>query len=211
MLKVAFPLQIQGKATFETPFGFIERQQGKREVVSQKWVDISTPEWGVSLLNNSKYGFDVNDNVIRMSLLRSPHDPDPKADEGQHEIHYRIYPHAGDWIQGGTVKAAFSYNTPMMARVTDAHAGALQYSYSFLQIDGANIVVTACKKSEYSDALILRLFETDGRNGTAMITTEQPVRNIMELNMIEESMRPLISAMSIPIRAYEVKTVALGF
>jgi alpha-mannosidase len=211
MLKVAFPLDIQGKATFETPFGFIERQQGKREVVSQKWVDISTPEWGVSLLNDSKYGFDVNDNVIRMSLLRSPHDPDPKADEGQHEIHYSLYVHTGDWIKGETVRAAFAYNTPLTVKVTDAHTGTLPANYSFLKLDAANIVVTACKKAEYSNALVLRLYETDGQSGTVMINSDQTVMNVMELNMIEESLRPLISALSIPIRPYEVKTVALGF
>ncbi len=212
MLKVAFPLNLQGQATFETPYGHIVRQQQPREVVSQKWVDVSDADWGVSLLNDCKYGFDVNDNTIRMSALRSPHDPDPKADEGRHEMHYALYPHNGDWKSGGTVQAAWAYNTPLVALPTVSHAGSMPASHSFLQVSGENVVVAACKKSEYSDALILRLFETAGKPGQANLSLNQPATQVSEVNMIEAEpvdLRLSGKSFSIALQPYEVKTVAI--
>jgi alpha-mannosidase len=106
LLKVAFPLSAHNeKATFEIPYGSIERpttrrtkaEQAQFEVPAQRWADISDQRHGFSLLNDSKYGYDDKGNVLRLSLLRSPEWPDPHADEGHHDFTYSMYPHAGGW------------------------------------------------------------------------------------------------------------------
>ena len=103
LLKVAFPVSAHSdKATFEIPFGSVERpttrntpaEQAQFEVPAQRWADISDAKHGFSLLNDCKYGYDAKGNVLRLSLLRSPEWPDPHADEGHHEFTYSLYPHA---------------------------------------------------------------------------------------------------------------------
>jgi alpha-mannosidase len=214
MLKVAFPLAVEGEATFETPYGHIVRDQTGKEVVSQKWVDVSDSVWGVSLLNDSKYGFDVSDNVLRMSVLRSPHDPDPKADEGMHEIQYALFLHAGDWRQGGTVQAAWMYNTPMQAFPAEVHEGLLGAEGTFLFVDSDHVILSACKKAENSDRMVLRLFEAEGRPGDVKIGFDRPVVRVMETDMMEENEKDLGQSgpnIIIPIHANEVKTLVLEF
>ncbi|NIA30945.1 MAG: alpha-mannosidase, partial [Actinobacteria bacterium] len=102
LLKVAFPVSIHAKhATYEIPYGNIERpthwntdwDKGKFEVPAQKWADLSEGDYGVSLLNDCKYGYDIKDNVIRLTLIKSAIDPDPNADIGHHEFCYSLFPH----------------------------------------------------------------------------------------------------------------------
>src|SRR3569832_1936825 len=108
LLKVAFPLKATNeRATFEIPYGSIERpttrrtpeEQAKFEVPALRWADLSNATQGFSLLNDSKYGYDAKDNVLRLSLLRGPEWPDKHADEGHHEFVYSLYPHGGTWQQ----------------------------------------------------------------------------------------------------------------
>jgi len=106
MLKVEFPLTVQDTiATYEIPSGSITRStqrnnswnKARFEVSAIRWADVSKDDYGVSLINNSKYGYDIKDNVMRLSLLRSPKWPDPTADRGEHQIEYSLYPHNEDW------------------------------------------------------------------------------------------------------------------
>ena len=78
-LKVAFPVAVaNGVATFDQPYGSIVRPANGDEVPAQYWVDLSTPEQGVSLLNNCRYAFDINGQRMRMTLLRGIPDLDPQ-------------------------------------------------------------------------------------------------------------------------------------
>lgn len=123
LLKVAFPLAIHAShATFEVQFGAYERanhrntswDQEKFEVCAQRWADLSEGGYGVSLLNDSKYGYDVLGNVLRLTLLRGTEQPDPEADQGPHDFKYSLLPHLGDWRQGETVKQAAQLNIPLV-------------------------------------------------------------------------------------------------
>src|SRR5579872_7447544 len=134
LLKVAFPLSAHNdKATFEIPYGSIERpttrntpaEQAKFEVPAQRWADLSDAKHGFSLLNDSKYGYDVKGNVMRLSLLRSPEWPDPHADEGHHEFTYSLYPHAGTWRDAQTVRRGYELNVKLMPMQVAAHDGEL--------------------------------------------------------------------------------------
>ena len=88
------------------------------ETCAHKWVDLSEGDYGVSLLNESKYGHDIADNVIRLTLLRSPVHPDPDADRGRHRFTYSLLPHAGRWSRD-TIAAAYALNDPAIAFVVN--------------------------------------------------------------------------------------------
>ena len=81
---------------------------------AQRWADLSEGDYGVSLLNDCKYGYDIHDNVMRLTLLKSATSPDPEADQGEHAFTYSLYPHLGDWREG-TVAQAASLNVPLHA------------------------------------------------------------------------------------------------
>ena len=106
-----------------------------------RWADISGAGadgkvHGLSVINNSKYGYDAVGNILRISLLRSPKWPDPEADMGHHHFHYALYPHAGDWKDALTVRHGYEYNYPLTAVVTTAHAGSLP-AVAFLRLGHA--------------------------------------------------------------------------
>jgi len=186
ILKVGFPLNLsRARATFEIPYGALERPADGKEAVGQKWVDLSAPDYGISLLNDSKYGFDVNGNTIRLTALRGSTDPDPKADEGHHEFSYALYPHEVDWKGGGTVRRGYEFNTPVIVARTGQHGGRLPASLSFFQLDSPGFVLTAVKRSEDGAGIILRGYETAGRAGDGTLRCWISMKEIGEADMLE--------------------------
>ncbi len=128
MLKVAFPVDVHAShARFDIQFGSVDRPThwntswdfARLEVAAQKWVDMSQADHGVSLLNDCKYGHDVHENVMRLTLLRSPKEPDPTADMGEHFFTYSLLPHEGDWRDSETVRRAYELNVPTVAWLSD--------------------------------------------------------------------------------------------
>ena len=122
LLKVAFPVDILAPAaTYEIQYGNVQRPTHRNtswdwarfETCAQKWADLSEGGYGVSLLNDCKYGHDIHGNVMRLSLLRSPTYPDPEADQGEHRFTYSLLPHAGGW-EAGTVAEAYALNDPLV-------------------------------------------------------------------------------------------------
>lgn len=215
MLKVAFPVDVEnGKARFEIPFGSIERPANGKEVPAQKWIDISTADYGVSLLNDCKYGHDVKDNVMRLSLLRCSYDPDPKPDQGRHEITYSLYPHTGDWTDANTVRKGYELNNPLIAIVDTNHAGNLPKAYSFLKIQPSNVIVTALKQAEDTQDVILRFYEAEGKDGVAIIDFGFDVGEVSEVNLIEKPLgKPNIPVRNnrviVPFGKWEIKALRI--
>ena len=186
LLKLAFQTSVSnGKATFEIPFGSIERPTDGAEVPAQKWIDLSDANYGVSLLNDCKYGFDVKDNVFRATVLRASRDPDPVPDKGVHEMTYSLYPHSGDWRAAGTVRRGYELNEPLIARVTKPHSGALASARSYLSFSEPNLVMTALKKAEDDGSLVVRFYETDGKPCKAIVTINMPARAVVETDILE--------------------------
>ena len=167
MLKVKFPVDVfADKATFDIQFGNIERpiygntswEQAKFETCAHKYVDISENGYGVSLLNDCKYGHDVLDGNLGLTLLRSPTWPYKDADKGAHEFTYSLYAHCGRLADGDTVKLAFDLNNPLFAAKSNG-CGNLD-SYSMITCESSNIVVDTVKMSEDGKGVIVRLYET---------------------------------------------------
>ena len=171
MVKVAFPLNVQNdSATYEIPYGTIERPSLGEEQVAQKWVDISDEHYGVSVLNDSRYGYDVTKNTIRLSVLRSPDHPvETLDDKGIHEVKYALYPHKGNWREANVMREGYEFNYPLIAVKEQVHKGKLPSQHSFVEISPENLVVTVLKKAEDSDDLVIRFFETAGNDCTAKV------------------------------------------
>jgi alpha-mannosidase len=223
LLKVAFPLSAHNdKATFSIPYGSIERpttrntpaEQAKFEVPAQSWADLSDATHGFSLLNDCKYGYDAKGNVLRLSLLRSPAWPDPHADEGHHEFTYSLYPHGGSWRDALTVRQAYDLNYPPTAMQTERHEGALPAHHSFLEIQPDNVVLTAVKKAEDDNALILRFYEWAGKENDVKLRLPEQAQSASETNLMEKVIEPIPAqgnTVTVHTKPYEIKTVKVQF
>ncbi|MGA9968030.1 MAG: glycoside hydrolase family 38 C-terminal domain-containing protein [Terriglobales bacterium] len=223
LLKVAFPLSAHGdNATFEIPYGSIERpttrntaaEQAKFEVPAQRWADLSDTKHGFSLLNDSKYGYDVKGNVLRLSLLRSPEWPDPHADEGHHEFTYSLYPHAGTWRDAQTVRRGYELNYKLLAIRSQKHDGTLPAEYSFVKIESDNVVLTAVKKSEDDDSLVLRFYEWAGKEVDVKLQLPAGAQSTSETDLMERSIADLAvhdGIVTVHTKPYEIKTLKVRF
>jgi alpha-mannosidase len=195
MLKVAFPLAVSDSiATYEIPYGTIARstqlrnswEKAKVEVPASRWADVSAADYGVSLLNTAKYGYDIKGNVMRLSLLRSPKSPDPTADRGKHSIAYALYPHRGGWESASTVRRGYEYNTPFLVQRTDIHKGPLPLEHSFLQLDGDGLVLSSIKKAEDSDSWVVQLYNSAARESTGVLRLPRTPKRVVRCNFLEE-------------------------
>ena len=223
LLKVAFPLSAHSpKATYEIPYGSVERpttrntpaEQGEFEVPALQWADISDPQHGFSLLNDSKYGYDAKGNVLRLSLLRSPEWPDPHADEGQHEFTYSLYPHGGTWREAETVRQGYGLNYGLLSTNAEKHEGALAPQHSFLQVEPQNVVVTAVKKAEDDDALILRFYEWAGRETDVRLHLPPGAQTASETDLMERATETLSldnQTCTVHTKPYAIQTVKIQF
>jgi alpha-mannosidase len=219
LLKVAFPLSARSdKATFEIPYGSIERpttrnspaEQAQFEVPALHWADISDAKHGFSLLNDCKYGYDAKGNVLRLSLLRSPEWPDAHADEGRHEFTYALYPHGGTWRDALTIRRGYELNYPLIFTQSERHRGVLRDTHSFLKVEPENVVVTALKKAEDNSDLIVRFFEWAGREREIRLQFSPAVESAWDTNLMEipsASLAVHIGAVVVPTKPYEIRTV----
>jgi alpha-mannosidase len=195
LLKAAFPLAASsGEATFEIPYGSIERpttrnnkvEQAKFEVPALRWADLGDGKHGFSLINESKYGYDAKGNVLRISLLRSPTWPDPNADRGHHHFRYSLYPHPGDWKQAMTVRHGYDFNYGLQSMQLEAHEGKFPVERSFVTVSNPNVVLTAMKKAEDDNGLIFRFYEWAGTSGDVRITVPAGATSATLTNLMEQ-------------------------
>jgi len=223
LLKVAVPGSAHSdKATFEIPYGSIERpttrntqaEKAKFEVPGLHWADLSDASHGFSLLNDCKYGFDAKGNVLRLSLLRSPEWPDPRADEGHHEFTYSLYPHGGGWREALTVRRGYELNYPLITRQIEKHQGSLKEEFSFLDVQTENVVLTAVKKAEDEDALVLRFYEWAGKETNVKLLLPTGAASASVTDLMEKPLTELPiqgGIVSVHTKPFEIMTVRVRF
>ncbi|NOY79199.1 MAG: alpha-mannosidase [Calditrichaeota bacterium] len=223
LAKVAFPLSVKSRvATYGIPFATIQRpatrnnswEKARFEVAAQFWGDISQKDYGVSLLNESKYGYDALKNTLRLTLLRSPMSPDPTADRGINRFSYALYPHKGTWRDGQTVLRGYEYNVPLLAIRISPHRGRLPETFSFFQVRPTTVILAAIKKAEDSQALIFRFFESQGVDTVATVTFFKAPRKITEVNLIEENLKSVPfsgKTLRFPISHNEIRSFKIDF
>lgn len=180
MLKLSFETLIQhGLSTYDVPYGYQERTPNGGEEPGQQWFDltgdISGIPYGLAILNDCKYGFDVRDGVMRISLLRSPayahHDNGrfdssacwPIMDQGEQRIRLSLIPHAGDWREAGVVKRAWELNAPPMVHPESSHPGGHALQAGLLGTEAHNVLLSVIKCSEDGEDIVIRGYETAGR------------------------------------------------
>ncbi|RAP75220.1 alpha-mannosidase [Paenibacillus montanisoli] len=186
MLKLSFPVRVRDpKATYEIPYGYIERPVNGEEEPGQRWLDVSgEPEngglqrYGLTLLNDSKYSSDVLGNDLRMTVVRSPIFADhfgerdeycEYMDQGEQHFRYMLVPHAGDWRDADVSKKACELNVPPIYIVETYHQGTLPQMFEGVRVSAEHVIVTAFKPAEDGDGYILRCYETCGRAGDVRI------------------------------------------
>ncbi len=194
MLKVAFPVNVHSpRATYEIAYGAIERpthrstswDQARFEVPGHRWADLSEGDYGVAVLNDSKYGWDVEGDTIRLTLLRSPESPDPEADRGVHEFTYSLLPHRGDWRER-VVFAGMELNTPLLPQVAKPHAGRLPKLRSTISVDRPNVIIDAVKMAEDGQGVVVRVYEAHGSRGPVKLTFTRPIAHAEECDLLEQ-------------------------
>ena len=224
LLKAAFPLAASGPfATYEIPYGTIDRattrnnswEKAQFEVPAMRWADLGDGKHGLSVINDTKFGYDAAGNVLRLTLLRGPTWPDPEADQGHHHIRYALYPHAGTWKDALTVRHGYEFNYPLTAVVTTAHAGSLPVSHSFASVAPENVTLTAVKKAEDARGLIFRVYEWAGKESVAEFHVPAGAAGATVTNMMETPEgAPLAvvgDVVKAPIHPYEILTIRVDY
>lgn len=215
LLKAAFPVDIRATyGTYDVQYGNVRRpnhwntswDMAKFETVAHRWADLSERNYGVSILNDCKYGHDIKDNVLRITLLKAGTHPDHLQDQGEHIFTYSLLPHGGDFVEGDVVREAFALNEPMQVV-----KGRSRLSYnSFLTFDNDQVELDAVKKSEDGKYIAVRFHEFAGSRQTVTVKpgfawkawTECDLRERPSGRFTEEEIR-------MDLHAYEIKTILI--
>lgn len=221
LLKAAFPVDVLSPtATYEVQWGNVERPTHRNtswdwarfETSAHKWVDLSEGDYGISLMNDCKYGHDIRENCIRISLLRSPTSPDPEADQGEQEFAYSLLPHAGRW-DVDTVSAAYAINDPLTVYAVETPAQPAAAALPpLVSLDRKNLVIETIKQAEDGQGWIVRLYEMQRSRGTATLCVPFAVQQAWRANIIEEKQSELPvkdGKISFSFHPYEIITICL--
>ncbi|APB32364.1 glycosyl hydrolase 38 domain protein [Gloeomargarita lithophora Alchichica-D10] len=195
VMKILFPLALSSEqATFDIPFGMIQRSTCNPvqfEVPALSWADLSTDDWGVSLLSRDKYGFNVTSNTLGLTLLRVAHYPHPiepwhltdigVTDVGIHQFCCRLYPHLGTATTAKVVQQAQEFFYPPLV-----FPGSLrQINSQIIRFNAPNLVIACVKKTMDFDGIIVRIYEAYGEPVSAEIQPQFPVQEIWECDLLE--------------------------
>ncbi len=219
ILKAAFPMNVHAtQATYEIQFGHVTRpthentswDKAKFEVYGHKWADISEHGYGVSLLNDCKYGFNAEGSTLKLTMLKCGTYPNPEADQGLHRFTYSLLPHQGDFREAGVIQESYSLNQPLIATQAIDGSGVLPGCAGLVSCDQENIVLTNIKKAEQDDGMILRLYEAFDRRSSFKLTVQQGFRKAYLCDLMENVLQelPMIdNTISLTASNFEILTV----
>jgi len=226
LLKLTFPLGVtNANATFDLGLGTIQRPNetsGRYEVPAQQWADLTGANgaYGVTIMNDCKYGWDKPDNsTLRLSIF---HTPDPGGSGygpyqatnsiGTHRFGLALMGHTSDWRSGGSCWAAARFNQPLQAFETPSHTGTLGKSFSFLSCNNSNVMIKAIKKAEINNQIIVRLQELAGQPQTATLSCAGAITAAQKVTGTETpltSLSPSGGTLTVSLGAYAPMTLAL--
>lgn len=218
LLKVHFPVDVHtDEATFEIQYGNVTRKthrntswdKARFESCGQKWMDVSEGHYGVSLLNDCKYGHSVKDSCIGLTLIKSGTEPNPTTDQEMHFFTYSLYPHAETWKAAGTVPQAFFLNQPALV----SKGGKPGESFSLASLNVPNVVLETVKKAEDGDGVILRMYECENARTPVTLTFNRPFASAESCNCLEEPDGEPVKVdgnkVSFLVKPFEIKTVRI--
>lgn len=219
MAKVAFPVNINSnRATYEVQFGTLERpthsntswDAAKFEVCAHKYCDFAEYGYGVAMLNDCKYGHDIHEGVMRLTLLKSATYPNEVADRCLHHFTYSIAPHEGDYREAGIIQMAYDLNKPMTAVTLGAQEGKLADSFSLVSLSAPNVILETVKKAEDSDALVLRMYEAFNKKCRTAVTLGFAPKRVTLVDLMENEICEVPvsgTSFTLPVKPFEIVTV----
>ena len=217
LLKVHFPVAVHtDEAAFDVQFGNLTRKTHQNtswdvarfESCGQKWMDLSEGHYGVSLLNDCKYGHSVKDSNMALTLIKSGIEPNPVTDQEEHVFTYAIYPHAEGWRAAGTVAEAYKLNQPLLVQ-PGAEAGK---NYSFASVNRPNVVIETIKQAESGRGTVIRMYESENSLTRARLTVNKPFEKAWICNLLEEEESKAHAegnVIDVTLKPYEVVTVKI--
>ena len=221
LLKTNFPIDINtSKANFDMQYGNIERNihentswdAAQIEEWQHKWVDISEDNFGVSIVNDCKYGCSAKFGDLNLTMLKSGTYPNPDADRETHHFVYSLYPHYGNFKEGGTIKAAYDLNIPLYLCMKNNSKGILKGNMSLINSDKENIIVEVVKMSEDKSGYIARIYECFNRRTEANIKFAFSIKEVFECDMLENIKNRIVcdnNEFKLKFRPYEIKTILI--
>ena len=222
LLKALFPIEVNTlKATFDIQFGNVERpihtntswDQARFEVCGQKWVDLSEGNYGVSIMSDSKYGFNVDYKQIGITLIKSATDPNPEADQGKHQFIYAMFPHQGGWKDGNTVEEALDLNTPaIVSDVSDDLLPEISKKESWCICNEKNILIDTIKLSEKGNQVIVRMYEFHNNDMLAPVFLNKKVSRVFLCDLLENELEELTiehNQTLVHFHPFEIQTIKL--
>ncbi len=197
-LKADFPLAASNpEAAFDDKVGFVQRGNDSSkcfEFPQQQWMDLtdSGGGFGVSILNDSKYGCDKpDDRTLRLTLIFTPGVKNRWAiqgtqDQGRHEILYALAAHQGGWMQGRAPSQAARLNQPLRTFLPDQHPGRLGKEFSMLSVNSDQVQIMAVKQAEDSHEIVVRVKELAGKPATNLrLRFATPITSAREIDAQE--------------------------
>ncbi len=218
-MKASFPVDIRSDyTTYDIKFGNLQHpirantswDAAKFEVCAHKWADLSENGYGVSILNDCKYGYSIEDNVMKISLLKSAANPNPEADRGINKFTYSLYPHKGGYAEGRTVKEGYLLNMPLEAGRISESKGKLPDCCSFAMSSRENVVVETVKKAEDDNSVIVRAYETYNMKADAEITVGFDIKEAYLCDLMEnvtEKAEYSRRSVKFKVKNYEIVTL----
>lgn len=220
LLKAHFPVKVLTReATYEIQYGHYSRpthsntswDEARFEVPHQKWVNVSEYGYGAAVLNDSKYGVNVDGSNIGLSLLRAPESPDPEADIGRHRFTYSLLPHSGDFRDGGVIKQAYDLNSKTRTQpVKD-----FETIDPLARIEDEGVIIEAIKRAEdVEDAVVIRAYEAWGRSTKADLKLNFSPERVVEVNLIEDEKEELVSEerkVELEFSKFEIKSLKINY
>lgn len=218
LLKVEFPVDVNAnEATYEIQFGNLKRpthsntswDKAKFEVCGHKWADLSDGGYGVSLLNDCKYGYSVQNQTMTLSLIKSGIDPNPDADKEEHWFTYAILPHSGSWQDAGTVQEAYMLNVPLLWSHPKQESAQNSSEAGMFRISAENVILETVKKAEDGNGVILRVYEFENKRTTTKIAADCSYAKISECDLLENTVQMVAEnakEFTFTMNPYEIKT-----
>lgn len=219
LVKTAFPVCINSdRATYEIQFGTVERpthsntswDAAKFEVCAHKYCDFSEFGYGVAMLNDCKYGHDIHNGIMRLTMLKSATHPNPNADRCKHVFTYSLIPHEGDYREAGIVQSAYDLNEPMQAYEIGKQDGILADRYSLVTLSRRNVIMETVKLSENGNGFVMRMYDAYNQQTNVDVTFGFPAKRVVLCDLMENEQEelPLVNnAVTLPIKPFEIITL----
>ena len=218
LLKREFPLDmVTNKAVCDVQFGVAERNTHSNtswdvanfEVCAHKFVDVGEVDYGVALINESKYGYGIKNNNLSLSLLRSPTYPDENCDRGKHTIKYTLYPHESAFASSDVVKRAYELNNPCKVVETTGD-GVCDLDYSLVSTKDEKVVIDTVKRAGKGEGVVVRIYEPVGRRGNEKITFGYGVNKAYLCDLLENEICEIEvkdNSIDLPYKPFEIITI----